>query len=767
MTVMTERFRALRSTIGWLASATILLPLLTGAALAQEAELLEPERAFALTARALAPDRLEARWEIAPGYYMYRDKFRFELVGSGALLGDPDFPPGKAKVDEFFGEMEIYEGTLNVALPVERRDSGPLEVILRAQGQGCNEPIGVCYPPLTQEVGLLLAAAEPPGAGGPGSAGTQADPSSQSRSALEALLRGAAAEPEFLEPEQAFKINVLGGERSLRAEFDIAEGYYLYQDKLGFQTATPGSALGSVQLPAGKEKVDEFFGETVVYDEDFAVELPIERRDPQSSSLAIEVAYQGCAEQGICYPPMTKSITVALADVVPGALAAPTGAALPPQAAPSAAPERTTIAYMLAAFGTGILLTFTPCVLPMIPILSSIIVGQGSTITRMRGGMLSIAYVLGTALTYAAIGVIAGATGDQLQAYFQNAWIIGLISLLFAGMALSMFGLYEIQMPSFIQSRLQQGTMRLRGGSLGVVFLLGTVSALIVGACVSPLLISVLSVALVKGDPVLGAAIMIAMALGMGVILVAIGFGAGFVLPKAGPWMERVKQVFGVLLLAVAVYLLGSIPEVPVLLLWAGLLIVTAVYLGATQALPDGASGWRFLWKGVGTVMLVWGVLALAGGLAGNRDITDPLPQLTRIGTGGGATAARVGSQPKELFATVGNLSELDRQLLAARDAGRPVVLDYYADWCVDCLRMERGTFQDPVVNRTLREGFVLLQVDVTDPTDAEVRAIKQRFGVFGPPAMLFFDRDGRERSDLRVYGYQDVDEFLSLLSRV
>ena len=418
---------------------------------------------------------------------------------------------------------------------------------------------------------------------------------------------------------------------------------------------------------------------------------------------------------------------------------------------------------MLTAFLTGIALTFTPCVLPMVPILSSIIVGQGGEITKLKGGSLAASYVLGTAVTYTIAGWVAGATGEQLQAYFQNAWAIGSVSVILLLLAFSMFGLYEIQMPSFLQSSLQNRTQRLEGGRMGMVFVLGIVSALIVGACVSPLLIVALGVAIVKGDPVLGAAIMFAMAMGMGVFLIALGLGAGYLLPKAGDWMDRVKHVFGVLLLGVAIYLLGLIPEVPVLYLWSALFIICAVYLGALQNLPEGAGGWRHLWKGVGVFMLVWGVLALVGGMAGNRDILRPVELTGASGLLTGTAGDRQGAHAD--FRRVATITDLDSGLADARTQGKPLLLDYYADWCVDCLRMEKATFGDPEVATLLNDRFVLLQVDVTDPGDDFSKAVKKRFGVFGPPAMLFFDDRGSERQELRRYGFMGPDEFLNHIS--
>ena len=399
----------------------------------------------------------------------------------------------------------------------------------------------------------------------------------------------------------------------------------------------------------------------------------------------------------------------------------------------------------------------------MIPILSSIIIGQGGEkITKLRGGMLSLTYVLGTSVTYTTAGVMAGKTGDQLQAYFQNAWAIGILSAILALMAISMFGIFELQMPSFIQSKLQSRNQR--GGKFAGVFIMGIISSLIVGACVSPLLITALGIAITTKDPVLGGGIMFAMSMGMGVVLVAIGIGASTLLPKAGDWMENVKHVFGVLLLAVAIYLLGNLPEVPVLFLWAALLIVTAIYLGATEGIPAGSSGWRYFWKGTGIVMLLWGILALLGGMAGNRNILNPLP-LDLIGSRGIAVAS-VPGQPApvhtELFEHVKTMDQISTRMREATAQGKPLLIDFFASWCTDCLRMEESTFKDPKISALLNSEFIRLQVDLSDPDNPEGRAIKKRFSVFGPPAMLFFSASGKPLEEFNFYGYKAPDEFYS-----
>lgn len=760
----------------FLAALLLLLPLAPLHAQQTTDDLLEADQAFRLTTRVVNGTTLEARWKIAPGYYLYRDKFKFEAL-DGATLKEPVFPRGKKKQDPLFGVVETYTKAVKVRLPFARQGNAPT-ARLRITAQGCNEPVGVCYPPIVKEVDFKL----PPAKTTPAKTASVAKPVGeiQSLADLTRAVAAAGGEVEPVDPEKAFRVNVAArGNDALVTHVDIADCCYLYRDKTKFElTSADGGALpadvrlGGYNLPAGKIKTDEFIGKTEIYEKDFEVTLPVTGLGTQDRELLLKVTYQGCSEKGvtICYPPATKSIGVRFGN---GALSVvATGPDLPlsaPVPGGEARDFRKLMIAMLAAFGTGLLLTFTPCVLPMIPILSSIIVGQGGVkLTKLRGGLLSAVYVLGTAVTYTIAGVVAGKSGEQLQAYFQNAWAIGIFSALFVLLALSMFGFYELQMPSFIQSRLQSRAQNVKGGSFLGVFIMGLVAALIVGACVSPLLISALGVAIASHDPLLGGAIMFSMSLGMGAILIAIGVGAGFLLPRAGVWMDRVKQVFGVLLLAVAISFLGLLPPVPVLFLWAALFIISAIYLGATQNLPEGAGGWRYLWKGIGTFFLVWGVLALLGGFAGHRDILNPLPLASlSSGTMTNTSGARATAAEEPLFVRVHTLSDLENRLAAAKTAGQRVMLDYYATWCTDCLRMEKATFADPRVREAMLSRFVLLQADVSDPNDPESKAIKGRFGVYGPPAMLFFGANGEEHRELRTYGFRNADEFIALLRKI
>ncbi len=754
----------------------LLLLLLTPAHAAQtDDDLLEADQAFQLSTRVINDTTLEARWKIAPGYYLYRDKFKFEAL-DGATLRDPVFPRGRKKQDPQFGSVEIYTRAVKVRLPFERQANAPT-ARLRITAQGCNEPVGVCYPPIVKQVDFKLPPVKTPPAAAPFSAA----PAQQIQSLTDLTRAGSPADgtAEPVDPEKAFMVNVSARDKdTLLAHFDIDDCCYLYRDKMKFAlTAADGGAapadvrLGNYTLPAGESKTDEFIGTTQIYKQGFDVALPLTGLGTQDRNLLLAITYQGCSEKGvvICYPPATHKFNIQYLNGLLSVASEPVLPASTPAGSPPGSLTRDPVKFILAlltAFGAGLLLTFTPCVLPMVPILSSMLVGQGDTrIGKLRGGLMSYSYVLGTAVTYTAAGVIAGLTGEQLQAYFQNPWALGSFSAVLVLLSLSLFGFYELQMPGFIQSHLHQRTHHLKGGSYIGVFVLGLFSALIVGACVSPVLIAALGTAITSRDPVLGGAIMFALAHGQGAVLIALGVGAGFLLPKVGMWMDRVKHLFGAMLIAVAIYLLGFIPEVPVLFLWAALLIVCAVYLGATQSLPKEASGWQYLWKGLGTLLLIWGVLALLGGFAGNRDILRPLPLTSTAVTALSATGGAIPA-PDRPFERIYSARDLEDRLAAAKAAGKPVILDYYATWCTDCVRMERGTFADARVRAALAR-FVRLQPDVTNSGDAEVEAMKQRFKVYGPPALVFLDGNGEQQGSGPIYGYHDVEEFLALLPKI
>lgn len=564
---------------------------------------------------------------------------------------------------------------------------------------------------------------------------------------------------EFLPPEQAFRVEAQRrDDTSAVVRFSPAPGYYLYRDKLAFRLEEASGSQGvDAALPAAEPKLDPIFGRTQVYHEPFEAVLRLQSHGTARPTLAVD--YQGCADQGLCYAPMTKTFTLdSLGAVLPTASAS--------DARSSAVAEDSRIAAALrdgglwaslaAFFGFGLLLALTPCVFPMIPILSGIIAGhEHAKLSHSRGFMLALAYVLGMALTYAVAGIAAGLSGTMLSAVLQTPWVLATFAAVFVLLACSMFGLFELQLPTFLQSRLAAEANRLHGGHFAGVFGMGAVSALIVGPCVAPPLAGALLYISQTREALQGGAALFFMGLGMGMPLLLIGATGGAVLPRSGPWMESVKQVFGVVMLAVAIWLVTPLlPAVVVMLSWAALCICSAIFLHAIDPLPHGASGLRKLAKGVGVIVLLLGVALLIGALSGSRDPLQPLSGLR-------ATAAP--AAPALDFQRVRNLGELETRLANAR--GKPVMLDFYADWCVACKEMDRFTFSDPRVRAAL-DDFVLLQADVTANT-ADDRALLQRFSLFGPPGYIFFSATGDELSALRVTGFKPADAFLAVLEQI
>ncbi len=586
-----------------------------------------------------------------------------------------------------------------------------------------------------------------------------------------------AAEPALLEPEQAFLFSArIAGPDVVEVRYVIAPGYYLYRDKLRFTLEPAVLAESGPRLPPGKIKKDEFFGETEVYRDEVRITLPL-RSGSGAERAVLTAVSQGCADVGVCYVPVEQKAQLQLTAIgaVVGGSGASDGAlsqSFPKSrkatsaAASGAQGEDALIAdlfrgetWLLIAsfFGFGLLLSFTPCVLPMVPILSGIIIGRGPQLTRTHGLLLSGVYVLGMAITYALAGVAAGVSGTLLSAALQNPWVLGAFALLFVVLALSMFGFYELQLPTALQSRLADASNRLHGGHYAGVLAMGVLSALIVGPCVAAPLAGALLYISQSGDGVLGGSALFAMALGMGVPLLVVGASAGALMPKAGPWMETIKRFFGVVLIAVAIYMVS--PVIPVamqLFAWAVLLIVCGIYLRAIDPLPPTAHGFARVSKGIGIIALVAGAAYLVGALSGSRDVLQPLSGLR------GAASAPAAVTSGISFQRVGNWAELDQAVRAA--AGKTVMLDFYADWCVSCKEMERYTFTDPAVQSRLSR-MIKVQADVTAGTP-EQQQLLRRFRLFGPPGIVFFDPAGREIQGLRVIGFQPAEKFVTVLDQ-
>ena len=568
-----------------------------------------------------------------------------------------------------------------------------------------------------------------------------------------AQLKLGSSPDDLLEPEKAFRFSArVLDDAAIEVQFAIADGYYLYRDRFRFSVqGNPDVRLGAPELPPGLRHRDEFFGEVETYRKQVRIRIPAQG----AGRFDLNVVSQGCADIGVCYVPMDSQASLQLA----GAAGTAAGVQSEPRLSIFASDieiarlfEGNLVIVLASFFVLGMLLTFTPCVLPMIPILSSIIAGEGRGINKARALALSLSYVLGMAIAYAAAGVAAAYSGSLIAAALQNAWVLGAFALVFVVLALSMFGFYELQLPGFLHRRLHGAHQRLRGGRIASVAAMGVLSAVIVSPCVAAPLAGALLYISQTRDVALGGTALFAMALGMGVPLVAVGVSEGALLPKAGAWMGAVRHFFGVLLLAVALWIVSPVlPPAATMLAWAALLIGSGVFLRALDPLPQAASGWWRLWKGAGVITLVAGVALLVGALAGNRDPLRPLAGFTERSPEASASLPWV---------RVASLAELEERL---RAPGRPVMLDFYADWCVSCKEMEAFTFSDRRVRAQL-DNMLLLKADVTAGNEAD-RLLLMRFSLFGPPGIVFFDARGREIKGLRVIGYQDAERFLKTLS--
>ncbi len=779
--------------------------------LAQSDELLPPEQAFSLVAR-MDGDNLVAEYDIAPGYYMYRKRFAFAIESAGARFDSAIMPSGKIKTDEFFGEMEVYRGKLKIILPILFDRAGPLDLGVKTTGQGCAD-IGVCYPPLQQQLSFNTGSNARILPTAYRTKSTQANnDDAQSVNALQALLSdisgdsrassssqpsgsssldvlqslgesiGLADDNEIPHPDKAYQLSAkLDRNGMVQTDILIYPNTYLYKDKFKFSlVGDTGHSIGSVNLPDGDIKDDEFFGRMEVYHEQVSIAIPVISDANASDQYTLAYQYQGCVEDLICYPPITKYLNIdkasGLIDIGHGQPDSPVNistdslTAKDSQSTPGPAPvsEQGYFAQLLQNgsillivglfFLAGVGLTFTPCVFPMIPILSSIIAGQGESITTGKAFSLSLVYVLCMATTYAIIGAIVGFYGAEynIQIWFQDPIILSVFAAVFVLLALSMFGFYEIQMPNAIQSRLTALSNSQEGGSLIGVGIMGFFSAIIVGPCITAPLVGALIFISQSQDWQLGGLALFALGLGMGVPLLVVGTSAGKLLPRAGVWMDRVKAIFGVVLLGVAIWLLERfLPTDITMVLIAALVITSAIYMGALESLPEGTSGWKKLNKGLGIIFLIYGTAYLLGAAAGSKDLVQPLKGLNRSL----AQGSSIGEQSEGLvFRQIKGEQGLQLALASSVAQNIPTMLDFYADWCISCKVMEKYAFTHPEVLRAL-ERVASLQTDVTDNDDIDI-ALMNSLGIYGPPAILFFDAQGREIRNRRVVGEMSGDDF-------
>ena len=724
----------------------ILLPFLALAAFVQgqEEPPLHPEEAFVYAVTDTG-DAFEIDWVVEEGYYLYRDQLEFESGTTSIKLGQPRLPQGETHSDEYFGEQQVYRDRFYVTLPYRVEGLRPAAADLVIKSRGCAD-IGFCYPPQEWTENVKLRKLKQPG---PklqlGEVGNTASDDS--------LADSGGGMGDFPPPDEVFfpEVFAIDG-NTVEVGFRIIPGYYLYKSKISARSLSENVMAGRLDLPKGKSKVDEFFGESEVYYDEVIGRLTVARATPEAMDLELEVGYQGCADGGLCYLPLTKIFTVALPE-------AATVGELPPIS------EQGRIAQIIndsplwfvitAMFGFGLLLAFTPCVLPMVPILTSIIAGDGDDVTPARGLSLAFSYVMGMAIVYTAAGVVAVAAGAQVQAAFNQPWVLSLFAALFVVLAIAMFGAFDLQMPSSIQSRLAAVSGNQKSGTVVGAFVMGALSSLIVTACVAPALVAALAVMAQSGDYLRGGTALFAMSWGMGFPLLLVGAAQGKFLPKVGPWMVAIKGAFGFMLLGLAIWMLSRfLPGGLIMALWAVLIFMIGVFMGGLTTLTAESGIPQKLGKGFGGLAIIYGILLVIGSATGG---SNPLKPLATINLGGGGTT--VASAHDELpFQRIKTVADLDREIAAAAAAGKTAMLDFYADWCVSCKEMEAWTFTDAGVQDALA-NTVWLQADVTK-ADAEDKELLDRFGVFGPPTIIFFGTDGQQRHGYEVVGYMKATDF-------
>lgn len=783
----------------WLALALIGSPALA----IDEKDLLPVDDAFRLEAEAVTPGWIEFRWKVAPGYYLYKERIKVVLTDESSFKASPlHLPPGKIKEDQFFGRMETYRDSVTAKLTGAAAD-GVTMLRFKVSYQGCADA-GICYPPQRKEVVLSLPdparalpdepAMDPvaapastlvlPGTAAPAAASSADIPVVAAPAPLSlpgtAPANAAPVDALPLPEEEAFQVETIAvSGTELLARFTMPKDYYLYRDKTGFILEDPSIGdLGAPQWPPSRGFDDPEFGRVEVFFDLVEVPIILARKDGAARGIQLRVNLQGCQLDGICYPPMTRILTVSMPEASADELAAARAAIAPKSpelraAEPAPAAEGSADFFanslrggnrwfaMLVFLLVGIGLAFTPCVFPMVPILSGIVAGAGDNLSTRRAFVLSLVYVLSSAIVFTIVGVIAGLAGQNLQALFQKPWILVSFALVFVALALSMFGFYELQLPSRWQTKLTVTSNKVEGGSLWGVAIMGALSALIVGPCVAPPLAGAVVYISQTKDPIFGGLALFSLALGMGLPLLAFGTGARW-LPRAGRWMELVKIGFGIAFLWLAIWMLERILEPVWIMFLAGILLVgKGVHLHALERLPENPTGWQKTWKAIGVIFVILGVLQFIGMASGARDWTRPLENL-----GGRASANVGGAGASELvFAKASSNETLDAALAQARAAGKPLLFDFYADWCIECKRMERTTFRDAAVITAARD-YVLIKADVTEQSDAHV-ALQQRFGIIGPPATLFFDPASTELRGERLIGYEDASAFAARLSRI
>ena len=739
---------------------SFLLLLLLGPFSQANASLLPASEAFQLNAQ-IVEDKVELTWSIASGYFVVKESIEVSTANPNQL-GDAIFPQATPTIDAFLGNINIYRGEQSVVLPISSENTSDLA--FSVVFDGCAD-LGICYPPITKNITLSAPVNE----------------RAQIVSETPALDSSATAEssPQVnllqaggpLPADEAFNLDVIAIDaQTLNIRWLVHKDYYLYKDKISI--SVEGASIANIVYPDATLKNDEFFGQVSIYDR--PIEVLLSLADISSGKVTLSVEYQGCWKGGVCYPPQQANYTISLpgsetnnaSDAPTGDIEATTGA-LPATFEQMNSEELTAqelfqkggLALFIGAFLAGLALSYTPCIYPMIPILSGIIVGQKDSPSTLKAVLMSLVFVLSMSIAYGLIGYTAvrfGA-GVNIQAILQAPWILVLFGLIFIFLAFSMFGYYDIQLPKKLQSRITQISNKQNGGSFIGVAIMGFLSALIIGPCVTPFLATALIYVIDTGSVIKGAIGLFAMGLGMGVPLIIIcGWGIN-ALPKSGPWMETVKHVFGVLMLAVALYLLDRIisPFVS-LALWAGLLTIAPIALGAITPLDKQSSSWRRIFKALNLIVLGYGILLWLLVARGGGDMFQPLADWDY-----NANNQTVQSVEFELLQSE---EQLERLIANTQDSDNLIVLKFYADWCVSCKTLERKVFSDREVIKNLNNALALT-ADVTDNTESN-QSLLARFDIAGPPAILFF-KNGKEARSQRIIGEISAKNFLERLNSI
>ncbi|MCF6288336.1 MAG: protein-disulfide reductase DsbD [Proteobacteria bacterium] len=698
-------------------------------------DLLTAEDAFSSEVIEINQDNFTLRFNIADKYYLYKHAFKFPNDGNDVEFLEAKIPVGKKKTDDFFGEVETYYQQVDIVIPFNNPEVKH-STTFKYKYQGCAD-VGVCYPPETKTIELKLPVAQI----------SNNNPFGLDKN--QGSLWG-GQQNSVLPEDQAFILETIAIDAStLSARFTMSDNVYLYKDKVILTSLTDGISIDTVEFPKGEMKDDPYFGEVEVFFNQIEVVIGI-TRNTDAKVLQLQAEFQGCVDEGICYPPSTRTIDISLSEDIVIPLDSSTEinniTQLSEQDQIQAdLSENSWWKTILKFFGFGLLLALTPCVFPMIPILSGLIMGQGE-ITRSKSFILALVYVLAMALAYTVAGVIAGMLGANIQAALQKPAVIVAFSLIFVVLAMSMFGYYDLQLPSSWQNKLSKLSNKQKSGSYIGVAIMGFVSAIIVGPCVAPPLAGAVLYISNTGDPIVGGFALFAMSIGMGVPLLLIGATAGKWMPQSGGWMNVVKSFFGIALIAMAIWFLSRIIPGHIALALYGVLALLASIFWIKYAMKNISSkkmtAFFLLLK---VLLIALGTVQIIGAIKGN---TDPLRPLTTI--------------KKFEFVKISSVAELEQ---AITNSNKPVLLDFYADWCADCIQMERVTYSDPIVQATL-DKFLVLKADVTQQNDAD-KALMKKFQIIGPPATLFFGIDNQLIKQYSFFGFKNAEDFVQHLNKI